>query len=784
MNAKRRRAQKNGARISPVVGIGALVVIALRVFLALALQSDAPQITPPVLEDATYFAEVQSESAIGRGPDLLPRGSAFYPRISASIPGVASGEFGTLGIVQSVLDGLAVLILGAWASRRWGTAAALVGMAIYALDPLGAFFAARLTPLSWTLPLFALALVFWNGPVGSLRAGPGGAAIFGLFCALGFAFSPLLFTVVAFLGFYERGANGPDDGFEGATSEAGGTETGSKSGASGTSAPSGASAPSAASAGRWVGAALTLVPLVAAAALIILSNSGKAQGGPTLSWGSGLSVYQSTNPATGGTARQLEAPSWGSDLSVQTDVWESLAREGTRYDVYTYYFSRGLQRIVEKPVETIGVILVKAAATLGATPLPDNGPSPVFAFDRGPSFLVYGNWSFALLLGLGLAGLFAASPSPERHRLRWGLIAVAAACLLGPTSAAARQPGLLVLAILAGSALAQPKSLLRPLPLGLLVAGLAGSVLLAQVSPTSSLTNPSEDLRLEATLSSREGDARGAVRNLEEAVRADAENLEARASLARLYQGEGSIERATQELETAYAADSTHAATLLALSNLEQAKGNADRALRMMSRLVNSRPNNPLYLNELGRMLLQSGRWDISKNFFIRALEIKPDYSVAQQNLALATDIEMRTERNIYPSDMRIASDDPVKDLFGEAMNAMLSEDFATADSLLAEAERAKPDNVVPLWMRAGYYDRVGDTEGAIRTLRRCNELAPCRPAVVEQLASQLLRVGRRDEAIRVLDECEESPAEPDFKGVYSQIKENLLNPQAPPTAP
>ncbi len=167
--------------------------------------------------------------------------------------------------------------------------------------------------------------------------------------------------------------------------------------------------------------------------------------------------------------------------------------------------------------------------------------------------------------------------------------------------------------------------------------------------------------------------------------------------------------------------------------------------------MVNLRPGNPLYLNELGQLLVVLGRISDAKQFFVQALRLKPDYQVARTNLEAIEAYEQNLESSLYPPEMRLSPDDPVGQATPDIVIAMERQDWARADSLLDWAERARPDLVIPHWLRAGYYGRRGETAAAIGELETCLRLAPARPTVVQLLASLYVQTGNRAAAERLV---------------------------------
>jgi predicted Zn-dependent protease len=263
------------------------------------------------------------------------------------------------------------------------------------------------------------------------------------------------------------------------------------------------------------------------------------------------------------------------------------------------------------------------------------------------------------------------------------------------------------------------------------------------LSPTSALRNPSEDLRLTAVAFSQTASLRQAEPFLEDAVKADPRNLDARASLAQAYQQDGLINAAADQLKAAFAADSTHTATLFGLAMLDQVRGEPDESLSMMTRLVRLRPNNPLYLNELGQMLMRGNDLPTAQVLLQKALRLKPDYTIAQQNLDVVETYLRHLEQSLIPPEMHLAEDDPLTGASNRIVQAMDDEKWSEADSLIGWTEHERPGFVQPHWFRAAYDARRGDVPGAIAALERCQRLAPGRPMVVQQLVALYLKAGQ-----------------------------------------
>ena len=684
---------------------------ALRLTAALGfLQS--PLLLHPVLEDLDYRSHAvqnHEEPIAGR---TIPRGSTLYPLLAGSVPGIAEGGTRPLAVAQCACEVATALLLALLVRRRWGRTAAAAAVVLYALDPLGAFFAARFSPVVPATLAFVAAIYLWDRErsreAPSLPLGLGT----GLVAAMGFLLVPLPFVFLLGLRLRERLLTAHRVGGRPA----------------------------------WGTAILPCVFVAAFAAVLLVHNMRLPTGGPVLSWGAGPAIDHAFDPATGGTPRFLRPPAWISDGELRRRTWEDLGRQGTEMDLYRTAASRGLSRTLENPLSTIGVLLSKAAATLGAWPVPDALSASFLAARTARPFVGLA-WSFAGLLALGAAGFFLLRNDPLRDTLAQGLLAVALASLLGVTSAASRQAGLPLLAALGGGWIAgaagRESDRFRRAPLAALGIALVVSLAAGLLGPAQRLRNPSEDLRLLATAFEQTMSWRQAVPVLEEATKRDPRNLEARIELAQAYLKDALPAAAAEQLETAYRADSTHVGVVAALAAQRSASGRLEEAVALMQRLVAQHPRNAAFLRDYGTWLGQIGRMPEAEAALTQAVRLDPTDEAATRSLQEAVNIRMSMENSLFPDELRTAGDPEYEAALPRIVDAMEQGRWGLADSLLSWAERNHGELATTHWIRAGYLARRGDTRGAIAALERCQRIAPGRPAVVTQLTRLYLQSGQ-----------------------------------------
>ncbi|MFN8548879.1 MAG: tetratricopeptide repeat protein [Candidatus Eisenbacteria bacterium] len=724
-----------------------LVAFALTLVLRLLVAhgvASSPLLARPQLDDAQALEAAQRIEDTGGLGSELTMGSPLYALWLAALPGKASGLPRVAPTVQAIVEAMSALLLAYWVARRFGSKAALLAGVLFAADPIGGIFAARLIPTALTTLAFLGTLVAADHLTD--RATTATRLLQGLLLAIGVLLAPLPFLALLVL-LARRAWRSPAD--------------------------------------RTTALAFLVAPVVVLAGLFLARNAASPDSGPALSWGSGVSLSRAFDPATGGTPRFLRPPSVLDPSTLRSMVWEAIGKEGQSDDLLRFYWVRGFQQLVENPVATLGTFLTKAVGTLGAVPIPD-ALSPGFLLSRQLPLLGWARFDFAAYLALGLAAWVALRRRPEAAPFTLGLAAIGIACLLGPTSAAARQPAVALLAGLVGAGFLGARdqsardhatfSIGRALPIaaGLLALSLACGLL----GPSAKLQNPSEDLRLLAGATAQQGSAKEIQSLLGESLRANPANLESRTALASAYQRDQLNDRAQEELDKAYATDSTHVATLFYLSRLAQARGENARAAEYMAKIVNQRPGNPLYLNELGQLLAQLGRMGDARRFFVQALTLKPDYAVARTNLEAIESYERQMEDSLYPPEMRLAPGDPLDAATPVIVMAMEQKDWQKADSLITWAETTRPEIVLPHWLRAGYFGRRGDVAQSIAALERCQQLAPGRPTVVQLLASLYLQTGNRSAAERLVESsiaaAESDPARVQaLTAIRAQLLEN-----------
>lgn len=230
------------------------------------------------------------------------------------------------------------------------------------------------------------------------------------------------------------------------------------------------------------------------------------------------------------------------------------------------------------------------------------------------------------------------------------------------------------------------------------------------------------------------------TRELEQAVKDNPNDADARASVAKVYYEEGRYDQAASQAEAALKLNPKHQGALLVLGETSYARGDTDRAIEALQNFVNlnkgsstakANLNLELVYYTLGGIYASRGKPDAAIENYRAALEIDAGDADAQLGLGRVLEKAGRHDEAIvafngatrYVPDFREAYEgllncyEAVKRAGGIAyargMVAYATGDFANAVKLLQEAVVQAPqwaDAHVGLGMAR---ERVGETEAA-----------------------------------------------------------------------
>ncbi len=703
----------------PVALVGALVV---RLIGWLTLRQ-ATFTAVPAYNDAVHQTRALSILHGGFPETTLPWGSPLYPYIAALFWAIAGESAAALFGLQLLL-GLAATCLVAWAlapvlapRERW------LAALLFGIHPLGVFFEMRFAPVAWgvALALPVIRLLFWSRP-SVARALAGGA------CAgLGFLFQPLIFFALLAAAVWNwLRTRSPAADLERAQ--------------------------------IWPRVVLMVVAFALPVGVQCAHHAGVRGGGPVWNWSGAVDFQRTLLPETCGTARSTQPPAWLSPGGAQAEANEGVARTLGEWGQARFFLGQSVRRLVERPLEFLRSLICRALYLINGREVPDP-VSPRLVLGRASPILIWGVFIFPIYLLLILAGLWHLRADPRRAAFLPPILALVAANLLGLQSCASRWYLLLAAMPLAAVALADWRPITaaarseRRARIGALII-LAVAILSALDLPAVARRhdNPAEDLRTEAGLLLKRQERQGAMGLLQLAARRDPRNAMVRADLAAVLVQEELPRAAADAYREALQIDPDCPTALYGLAEVLRTQGEQAAAESTSLRLLARHPNNVLYLNQLGTIAIMRGRYDVATAALKRALEIYPDYQVAQVNLMTVERAQRETSTMVLPAEMMPPEESDLWKLGLDFRLAMSAKNFAKGDSLTQAALEHFPDQLLALYLRGSYLlqaDRAAEAAGLLTQVVRS---APGRALTTQYAAQALLGAGRKAEALELVE--------------------------------
>ncbi len=743
------------ARTFSLWALAALAVaVAVRVVGWLTLR-DAFFTGIPAFDDAIHYQRAFSILHDGFPEQVVPWGSPLYPYVAALVWAILGEQTIVLFAAQLVLGLLAVPLV-AWSlapvlSQRGAWIAAL----LYGVHPLAVFFEVRYQPVAWTvvLALIVLRLLFYG------RRRLGATLLGGLLSGLGFLLQPLIFFALAVAAVWIRlrppSARGTDGDARGASAS--------------------------------VTAAVVLaVAFIVPVGVMSAHHAGLRGGGPLWNWSSPVHFERTLEPTTCGTARSTHPPAWFSPASAQSQANEAAGRAVGEWDRATHFLAEGMKNLVERPLTAIRSLLCRAVYLINGRELPDP-VSPAFVLGRASPALAWGAYVFPAYLLLGLWGLLLARRTTGWERLAPPLLALMIANLVGLQTAATRWMALLTLLPAAALAvqrlpdvvaMARAADRSRWLVLGTLLLAALSACDLPQVGARHA--NPAEDLRVEAGLLLQQQNRQAASQLLQAALKRDPDNAMVHSDLGGVLVREDLPRAAVEEYRKALRLDPTNEQALYGLAEVLRSQGAYAEAESISLRLVGAHPVHPLYLNQLATIMMMAGKFDVARYALTRALEISPDYQVAQINLMALEKAEKESGAMALPEDQMPPEESPLWDIGVAVRNALRNQDLARADSLTAAALEQHPDQLLVQYLRGMYLLQSNQPGQAADLLKEVVRRAPGRLLTTRFAAQALAAAGRRQEACELVQRSLEQAADGRNQAGLQRLVSAVCDPTLP----
>jgi tetratricopeptide (TPR) repeat protein len=194
-----------------------------------------------------------------------------------------------------------------------------------------------------------------------------------------------------------------------------------------------------------------------------------------------------------------------------------------------------------------------------------------------------------------------------------------------------------------------------------------------------------------------------------------------------------------------------HDAATLLLTAACRRLGNSSSAVGVMEALAHTQPASALVQLELGRTYAACGRSSEAQAALERALELDADLAEAWRELSEQRLLAGETARAdaAYSRYRRLTTDPPE---LAEAYSAFDQNRLRAAESSVQQRLRAGTHRVAALTLLGAIAQRRGDDLAESAALNEILRLAPCDSGAREQLARLMVRQGRAQEALPLID--------------------------------
>lgn len=261
----------------------------------------------------------------------------------------------------------------------------------------------------------------------------------------------------------------------------------------------------------------------------------------------------------------------------------------------------------------------------------------------------------------------------------------------------------------------------------------------------------------------QKGDAVQGVKYLQKAVKLAPDQAAIRTQLALSQLAAGDTKHAIGELQSAVNLGQGlfQADMLLVLAHLQQ--GQYDKALAAARHMAKKLPHSPVPQNLIGAAYLGKKNIPEARKYFAKALSLKPQFSIAEMNLA-RLDIAAGHTKDAQTHFKNILSYDEgnADALMGLAALAKRRGDTKGAIRWLEQANSKNPNAIKPAAALAQLYLESGATLKALTVTRDLQENRPNQPAVLRVLGMAQLASGETASAVtsfsRLTDREPKSP--------------------------
>ncbi len=251
-----------------------------------------------------------------------------------------------------------------------------------------------------------------------------------------------------------------------------------------------------------------------------------------------------------------------------------------------------------------------------------------------------------------------------------------------------------------------------------------------------------------------EGNIVSGIRGLENALKVNPESSDLRRELVKAYISTGEADDAIQQLKIILSEgdENQQTETMLVIAYLRG--GNIDQAITTVLSMLTLNPNDPAVLTLAGNVFITSEDKLEARNYFNKALQIKPDYVPATMSLSSLEEMQGRYSeaealyKGIIDTDVK-----SVAPLLAMArMSKLLGKKKETFGWLEQAYERA-PRDIETRVMLAEYYLREKQIQKADSLIKEAFKTGSRDPVLLVLQSRILMAVGRYKEASQLLNE-------------------------------
>lgn len=252
----------------------------------------------------------------------------------------------------------------------------------------------------------------------------------------------------------------------------------------------------------------------------------------------------------------------------------------------------------------------------------------------------------------------------------------------------------------------------------------------------------------------RRGQSAAGIRDLQQAVSADPDNLSYRFALARAHVAGGDSAGAERELNWLEQREEARldAQKLRVLAAVKI--GKLDQAQSLAQAVLDANPNDPTVVSMLASVRVAAGDREAARGLFARALELKPDYVDAAMDLARLEELDgmLPQAKAQYEAVLQIKPD-ASSAMLALARLAEVQGDAQLATEWLEKTQQAAPKEILPKVVLAENHLKRNELTKAEQVINELSQEQPPHPATLALQGRLFVAKGQNERALQPLQE-------------------------------